>query len=279
LLSASDTPTRTRRVAPFVIATFTFSWTIWIGLLVARRAGVLSTDQLGSLYGFGGLGPSLVALVLVWSSEGLRGARAFLVRVFEWRAPVFWYAYALLLPVLLRMAALGVYRLTGGVLLANPIAPLKIFIAYVVALIVPLMEEYGWRGYLQPALQSRFSAARTGLTVGVIWALWHAPLFWIPGTGFYNWAAASGFGIAFAGYAVSVVALALIISVQFECTSGNLLLVFLLHDAVNTSSDVLMAPYSRAGLTAPTWWAALILVVAGIAAFRWLSRPARGQEE
>ena len=266
------TPTRNRRVLPFVLATFAFSWSIWVGLIVAHRVGALSTEQVEALYGFGGAGPSLVALVLVWSSDGARGARAFLARVLVWRVPPFWYCYALLLPVLLRMIALGLYLLAGGTWLAHPIAPVTVLVAYVVALIVPLMEEYGWRGYLQPALRAKWSATRTGLSVGAIWALWHTPLFWIPGTGFYQWASVSGFPLAFTGYALSVVALALVITVQFECTGGNLLLVFLLHDAVNTSSDVLMAPYVRAGIIATTWWAVAVLLAAGAAALVWLRR-------
>lgn len=37
-------------------------------------------------------------------------------------------------------------------------------------------EEYGWRYYLTPALQSRFGARRGVLAVGVLWGLWHLPL-------------------------------------------------------------------------------------------------------
>ena len=37
-------------------------------------------------------------------------------------------------------------------------------------------EEYGWRYYLTPALQSRFGARRGALAVGVLWGLWHLPL-------------------------------------------------------------------------------------------------------
>lgn len=37
-------------------------------------------------------------------------------------------------------------------------------------------EEYGWRYYLTPALQSRLGARRGALAVGVLWGLWHLPL-------------------------------------------------------------------------------------------------------
>jgi membrane protease YdiL (CAAX protease family) len=44
------------------------------------------------------------------------------------------------------------------------------------------LEEPGWRGYLQPALQEAYSPLTSGLVVGVIWAGWHLPLVFIPGT-------------------------------------------------------------------------------------------------
>ena len=46
-------------------------------------------------------------------------------------------------------------------------------------------EEYGWRYYLTPTLQSRFGARRGALAVGVLWGLWHLPLnlfFYSPDT-------------------------------------------------------------------------------------------------
>lgn len=39
-----------------------------------------------------------------------------------------------------------------------------------------LSEEPGWRGYALPRLQSKFSPLVSSLILGVIWAVWHAPL-------------------------------------------------------------------------------------------------------
>lgn len=53
-------------------------------------------------------------------------------------------------------------------------------------------EEYGWRYYLTPALQSRFGARRGALAVGVLWGLWHLPLnlfFYSPNTSLQSIAA------------------------------------------------------------------------------------------
>jgi membrane protease YdiL (CAAX protease family) len=39
------------------------------------------------------------------------------------------------------------------------------------------MEEPGWRGYLLPSLQTRFSAKKASFIVGIIWGIWHWPVF------------------------------------------------------------------------------------------------------
>ena len=37
-------------------------------------------------------------------------------------------------------------------------------------------EEYAWRGYLQPVMQSRFGMKAGVILLGVIWSLWHIPV-------------------------------------------------------------------------------------------------------
>lgn len=49
--------------------------------------------------------------------------------------------------------------------------------------IFALGEEFGWRGYALDPLLERWSASKTSLILGIIWALWHLPLFFITGVG------------------------------------------------------------------------------------------------
>lgn len=41
----------------------------------------------------------------------------------------------------------------------------------------PLAEEFGWRGYLQPALLRRLAPFWTALILGGVWWAWHFPLY------------------------------------------------------------------------------------------------------
>jgi membrane protease YdiL (CAAX protease family) len=38
-------------------------------------------------------------------------------------------------------------------------------------------EELGWRGYLQPLVQTRWRPLAASLLVGIVWALWHVQLY------------------------------------------------------------------------------------------------------
>ena len=45
-------------------------------------------------------------------------------------------------------------------------------------ILITFGEEYGWRGYLQPAL-SGLGRVRGVTLVGIIWGIWHWPVIWL----------------------------------------------------------------------------------------------------
>jgi membrane protease YdiL (CAAX protease family) len=96
------------------------------------------------------------------------------------------------------------------------------------------LEEPGWRGYLLPRLQERFSPLLASLLVWFPWALWHAPLdFHRP------------FRFDLKTYillrVVSLIPLTIILTWFYNRSGGNLLTAVIFHSAMNTFPFVL--PY------------------------------------
>jgi membrane protease YdiL (CAAX protease family) len=86
-------------------------------------------------------------------------------------------------------AALNAYTGLGGTKLTPPPAPSglspniflilagvqSVLVAPILAIVIALGEEYGWRGYLQSEL-FKMGRVRGVLLLGVIWGAWHWPL-------------------------------------------------------------------------------------------------------
>lgn len=94
-------------------------------------------------------------------------------------------------------------------------------------------EEVGWRGYALPRLARHIGLAGASLVLGVIWAVWHLPLFVLPDSG--------STGQSFAVYLLQVMALSVAIAFLYWKTEGSLLLVMLLHAAVNNTTGIVPA--------------------------------------
>lgn len=166
-----------RQLTVFAIICLVVSWGLW---LVAGLHGTPVTSSPAIWwFALGASGPSLAAL---GADVVLRHGNVPRTRV---RAPWLWLPLALVLgalPAVVTEAALdagGFGSSAGGVVAAS--GGLLLFV--VTFLAGPLAEEFGWRGYLQPRLRTRFGILATAAVVGAAWAVWHVPLFFLEGTG------------------------------------------------------------------------------------------------
>ncbi len=127
------------------------------------------------------------------------------------------------------------------------------------------MEEPGWRGLLQPALQNKFSPLVASLIVALFWSLWHLPLFL---NGFYPEDLVTGM----VGGGIYRILLAIFLTWFYNRAGGNLLLLVILHTAFNVMVNYL--PLSESVLTV-LWLLVTVVVVVKDQMYRKLPRLAR----
>jgi len=227
-------------VIKFFSLTFAVTW-ISFTIAGAVSGNSLALDGLSAaLFLLGTIAPSLVALVLTARDEGREGAVALLRRILEWRVEARWYVFAVGYMVAIKTAVALVHRVATGIWPAFGQEAWYVIVgAIVVSTWAQAGEEIGWRGYALPRLAERWGFTRGSLLLGVIWACWHLPLFFIPGI--------DKFGQSFPVYALQVTALSVALAWLYANTRGSLLLVMLMHSAVNQTIGIVPSVVAVAG--------------------------------
>jgi membrane protease YdiL (CAAX protease family) len=149
----------------------------------------------------------------------------------RWRVGALWYVAAFS-PLFIAFLAAAVFVILGGTT-ANPEQPVvpSLVTSFVISAITGAMgEELGWRGFLLPRLQQRFNALTSSLLVGVIWAIWHLPLWLLPG---YGWDA-----IPFWAFGSCAVSTSVLYTWVLNSTKGSLLLASIIHLMTNYGMSV-----------------------------------------
>ena len=128
------------------------------------------------------------------------------------------------------------------------------------------MEEPGWRGLLQPALQNKFSPLVASLIVALFWSLWHLPLFL---NGFYP----EPLVVGMVGGGIYRILLAIFLTWFYNRAGGNLLLLVILHTSFNVLVNYL--PLAESVLTV-LWLLVAVVVVVNDKMYRKLPSLAQG---
>ncbi|MBZ0304134.1 MAG: CPBP family intramembrane metalloprotease [Anaerolineae bacterium] len=164
-------------------------------------------------------GPLLAALIVVPIISGRQGLKDWADQIIRWRVGVRWYVAALLLPLIATGTGALLAVLVGAS--ATPIQlsalPELIPEAIFVLLVVGLGEEPGFRGFVIPQLQKRFSAITATLILAALGIVWHIPLIV---TGDSSWTIVP---VIAAGY--------FIFTWLFNNTNGSVLIAMLFHTA------------------------------------------------
>lgn len=182
---------------------------------------------------------SLAGIVLVLIEGRKGGLRELLSRALIWRVGVQWWIFALFFMIVPAVATPYLYHLLGGPAVDwSGLKPLYTAIPsfFILTILAGVGEEFGWRGFLLPRLQTRYTALVSGLVVGVVWSTWHIPLFFIKGTMQYELQLQGGALLAILGYSAWVIAHSIQFTWLFNNTRGSVLMAAVLHGATNAWS-------------------------------------------
>lgn len=246
-------PIRERPVLAFFGLTMTLSWALWWPI----AGGHLESAVAGRVAVFG---PTLAALALTGYLHGRAGLADLGRRLAHWRVDPRWYLFCLGFSPSLLLVALGVHSALGGSLppLSLPDSPVLV-VGFVYVLVTSVAgEELGWRGFALPRLQRSHSALTASLLVGVVWFVWHLPLFYTPGD-FHRFVPLGPFALQIIGFSV-------LYTWMFNDTDGSLVLPHLFHTANNFSFFVFpVLPTGAGDPTRPLWiGVALLWFVVGL---------------
>jgi membrane protease YdiL (CAAX protease family) len=143
-----------------------------------------------------------------------------------------WYVFAIIFMAVVKIVVLLVNRvITGEWLPIDYVALAGIIPAIAISTPVQSGEEIGWRGYALPRLGERIGFAWASLLLGLIWGLWHVPLFFVRG--------GNQFGQSIPLFVLGTVSLSVAITWLYTHTGGSLLLTMLMHSAINQTTEVI----------------------------------------
>ncbi len=212
----------TKSIWLYLLLAFGISWLCF----VTRQATAWppATDEaLRLLVKFG---PSLAGILVVFGLARFSGVRDLVGRLIPAWRDARWVVLALLLPLgILALAAIIRELSSVETVLISELTPTSAVRAYAGLLATRfflgggLGEELGWRGFLQPQLQTRLSPFETSLVIGVLHGVWHLPAY--------------GLGIVLlTGFTFSM---AVISTWMFAVTQGRLFSIVMLHASGNAT--------------------------------------------
>ena len=165
----------TRNITKYLVTTFLISWSCFGLVILLQVLGICKYPDLisGILSLVGSLGPTIAAILQLHKKINIKNIKNFW---FNRKKKTIHYLLIFCILVLIQYLLLSRYDKTFSPLLVLPL--------YIYAISFGGgFEEFGWRGILQPKLEEKISFPLATIITGLIWSIWHFPLFFIQDRG------------------------------------------------------------------------------------------------
>lgn len=218
----------------FFIYTFLSTWIIWsIALLKSYKViNVLIPNEV--IVQIGSFAPSVVAVILTLIYGSRKNLKEFLKSGVSIKFNIKLYFYMLLLMPCILFVSYIFTKLIWNLEIDLPLLenPMLIVVAFFYILLLggPLGEEFGWRGFALNRLLYIYNPMVSSLILGIIWSIWHLPLFFIDGTVQQS--------INFIGYTIITILFSILITVLFMKTNFSVFSAIIIHTTSNLSYGI-----------------------------------------
>lgn len=234
----------------YLIIAFGWSWLLWLPSVIISlndnqslmywMYDVEMSVGLG-LVAIGGIfstfGPLVAAFVVARISEGREGVRSLWRRFWDLRLPGIWLLVSFLLPILLIAIPRFIVVPMGYPLWLGWASQPLMVLGWLLNNFTRsggLSEEFGWRGYALPQLQAKWNALASSLILGVIWAAWHIPLWFLAGS--------SQQGTSFLLFLANLLLLSILYTWLVNSGRGSILVAVIFHAICNTVAQMFPEP-------------------------------------
>lgn len=250
------------RPVRFYITAFAVTWAFWLEAILFNE-GLSCT--LGMLFGL--LSPAAIAVITVFTSKSQKLKDDFKRKIlaFYKLKPL-----NLLIAVMVHMAIV-VVSILASVIWGQSLSQFAftddfsftgagISSAMLTILLASVIEEIGWRGYGEDSVAQYMSWFKESIIFGCVWALWHLPLFWIPGTYHYG---LRMLGIGYMlNFFISVVPFGFLTTWVYVKNGRSMLASIIFHLLVNFMQErIAMTPQTKCVETFVVTIAAVVIVL------------------
>jgi membrane protease YdiL (CAAX protease family) len=248
----------------FYVTVFALTWAVWFAAAIAGTKGV-GEGLTTTLMLLGLITPATTAIVTIFTSKSPELKKdfkekmlgAFRVKPLVVLLSILIFGAVIASSILLSTLfgqSLSQFSFVGGFSFSIGGVPTLLTL-----ILTALFEELGWRGYAEDSIASHCSWWKESLVFGVVWALWHLPLFLIPGT--YHWEIFQQSPWFMVNFFVSVMPLGFLFTWVYVKNNRSIFACMFFHFAVNfLQEQIAMTQVTKCVETGVIYVAAVIIV-------------------
>jgi len=221
-------------IISFSIIAFCHTWTIVFSILWLLKTSSLNEIQINLLHSIAAIGPTVAALLTAYLFYGKQGINKLLKKL-KWQTNDWQTVLLIFSPHVFFIIGILIYPLIKAsffdfesFMSINWSSRTSFIIWLLPSFTYAIFEEIGWRGFLLPHLQEKYTAWKSTIFLTLIWALWHIPFF------FYRFDFSVGIAI---GFFVGLFVGSIILTSIYNSTRGSILTVTIFHLLNNICSQ------------------------------------------